>query len=542
MSRDVSKIMKRVRSRDTQPELLFRKTLWKAGVRYRVCDKDIPGKPDVTLSARKLAIFIDGEFWHGSQWMRRKLDSLEEQFKRGKSKEYWLRKIRMNMQRDCHSTATLLSQGWTVLRFWDSQIRKNLDGCIGLTLDVIHGRVQSSPFSLVPQKTFSEFFAGIGLMRIALERHGWEISSANDIDPKKYQMYAGQFKGSEEIFNLVDIHKLSAGQIPSCTLATASFPCNDLSLAGNRKGLKGKSSSAFWGFLRLLRDMDGRRPPLVLVENVMGFITSNNGTDLKDALVGLNELGYSVDIFMVDAAWFVPQSRRRLFIIAQIEGPQCEGNPTATTKIGESQFRTKKIMDFINSHGQIRWRLRELPKADAAPVNLEQLLEDLPEEASEWWDSARTQYLLNQVIPRQREMLDSIIAGDDWTYRTAFRRTRKEGSVAEIRSDGIAGCLRTPRGGSARQILVKAGKGQFFARLLTPRECARLMGVDDYCAKVSASRAFMGFGDAVCVPVIEWIALHRLNPLVTELIRGRPLSLAEGVRPHVEKKSMSYEK
>jgi len=68
------------------------------------------------------------------------------------------------------------------------------------------------------------------------------------------------------------------------------------------------------------------------------------------------------------------------------------------------------------------------------------------------------------------------------------------------------------------------------------------MGVDDYCAKVSASRAFMGFGDAVCVPVIEWIALHRLNPLVTELIRGRPLSLAEGVRPHVEKKSMSYEK
>ena len=75
MSRDVSKIMKRVRSRDTQPELLFRKTLWKAGVRYRVCDKDIPGKPDVTLLARKLAIFIDGEFWHGSQWMRRKLDS-----------------------------------------------------------------------------------------------------------------------------------------------------------------------------------------------------------------------------------------------------------------------------------------------------------------------------------------------------------------------------------------------------------------------------------------------------------------------------------
>jgi DNA (cytosine-5)-methyltransferase 1 len=139
-------------------------------------------------------------------------------------------------------------------------------------------------------------------------------------------------------------------------------------------------------------------------------------------------------------------------------------------------------------------------------------------------------------------MLDSIITGEDWTYRTAFRRTRKEGSVAEIRSDGIAGCLRTPRGGSARQILVKAGKGKFLARLLTPRECARLMGVDDYCVKVSASQAFMGFGDAVCVPVIEWITLHRLNPLVTELIRGRPLNLVQGDKPHVEKKSVSDEK
>jgi DNA (cytosine-5)-methyltransferase 1 len=226
---------------------------------------------------------------------------------------------------------------------------------------------------------------------------------------------------------------------------------------------------------------------------------------------------------MVDAAWFVPQSRQRLFIVARIEDPTYEGNSPACAKIGESQFRPKKIMDFINRHGQIRWRLKELPKAQVEPIKLEQLLEDLPEESPEWWNPTRTKYLLNQVIPGQRKKLDSIIAGPEWTYRTAFRRTRKEGSVAEIRSDGIAGCLRTPRGGSARQILVKAGKGKFLARLLTPRECARLMGVDDYNVTVSSSQALMGFGDAVCVPVIEWIALHRLNPLVTELMRGRPL-------------------
>ncbi|MFH0957520.1 MAG: DNA (cytosine-5-)-methyltransferase, partial [Pseudomonadota bacterium] len=389
---------------------------------------------------------------------------------------------------------------------------------------------------------FCEFFAGIGLMRIALERHGWKICVANDIDPGKYRMYAGQFRGSEEIFNLMDIHKLSAENVPACAMATASFPCNDLSLAGSRTGLRGKSSSAFWGFMRLLRDMDDRRPAIVLVENVMGFLTSNNGRDLNDALVGLNQLGYSVDIFMVDAAWFVPQSRKRLFIVAQIEDPHFESKSNVTQTVGVSQTRPKKVIDFINSHRQISWRLKELPKVGAVPVSLEELLEDLPDEAPEWWNRTKTQRLLDQVIPGQKKMLDSMIVGADWTYRTAFRRTRKEGPVVEIRSDGIAGCLRTSRGGSARQILVKAGRGKFFARLLTPRECSRLMGADDYNTQVSSSQALMGFGDAVCVPVIEWITLYRLNPLVTELIRGRPLSMPCLEKPGAKENSSSGEK
>ena len=83
--------------------------------------------------------------------------------------------------------------------------------------------------------------------------------------------------------------------------------------------------------------------------------------------------------------------------------------------------------------------------------------------------------------------------------------------MAELRVDGIAGCLRTPRGGSGRQILVKAGFGEFHARLLTPRECARLMGAGDFKISGSLNQALFGFGDAVCVPVIEWIAKHYLN-------------------------------
>jgi DNA (cytosine-5)-methyltransferase 1 len=95
--------------------------------------------------------------------------------------------------------------------------------------------------------------------------------------------------------------------------------------------------------------------------------------------------------------------------------------------------------------------------------------------------------------------------------------------VAELRTDGIAGCLRTPRGGSARQILFKAGYGRYECRLLSPRECARLMGADDYRIEVPNNQALFGFGDAVCVPAIEWIVTHYLMPLCNELIRGRVL-------------------
>ena len=102
--------------------------------------------------------------------------------------------------------------------------------------------------------------------------------------------------------------------------------------------------------------------------------------------------------------------------------------------------------------------------------------------------------------------------------------------VVAIRTDGVAGCLRTPRGGSARQILFKAGKGQYFARLLTPRECARLMGAGEYRISGSLNQALFGFGDAVCVPVVEWIAENYLNPVVNELIHGSVLGASRTSR------------
>lgn len=520
--RDTSGIMRKVKSRDTAPELTFRRALWARGARYQVSPKALPGAPDLAFPRRRLAVFIDGDFWHGGQWTRRRFAALEEQFQDIASKGYWLKKLRRNMDRDCVVSRALQEMGWTVLRFWESDLRYRLEECIEMTLGVLNGAGTVSSQPAVAQKTFAEFFAGIGLVRMALQRHGWRCVFANDIDPEKYEMYLGQFSDAKDHFRLGDVHELEANTVTSATLATASFPCNDLSVAGSRGGLKGKQSSAYWGFVRVLKELGDRRPPLVLVENVPGFLTSHRGKDFEEALMALNDLGYSVDAFLLDAVHFVPQSRQRLFVVGL--GPYRAGLEVAEQQgFYESTLRPRVLADFMLTHPQIRWRARRLPNPPESDNKLVDIIEQLHDHAPEWWDSKRTDYLLNQMSERHRRITDGLIKKSQWTYGTVFRRIRRGKSMAELRTDGIAGCLRTPRGGSGRQIVVKAGFGQCRARLLTPRECARLMGAGEYNISVPLNQALFGFGDAVCVPVVEWIAEQYLNPTVAELLHGDAL-------------------
>jgi DNA (cytosine-5)-methyltransferase 1 len=365
------------------------------------------------------------------------------------------------------------------------------------------------------KKTFAEFFAGIGLMRMGLELGGWEILFANDIDEQKREMYFANFPDAGRHFLLGDIHKISAPQIPMVALATASFPCNDLSLAGSREGLDGENSSAFWGFIKIIRNMKERRPPLLLIENVPGFLTSNEGRDFEDAMLALNDLGYAVDPLILDASRFVPQSRQRLFVVC-LKQKQTEAEEIHE-HFFQSTTRPEALADFVFSHPDINWRIRKLPEPPNRIKNLEDILENLPENSEKWWSEDRAVYLLNQMSHKHRAIADRMIAGEDWSYGTVFRRVRNDRSMAELRTDGIAGCLRTPRGGSGRQILFKAGKGEYHVRLITPRECARLMGADNFKIKAEANQALFGFGDAVCVPAVKWITENYLNPVWNEL-------------------------
>ena len=367
--------------------------------------------------------------------------------------------------------------------------------------------------SIPPRRTAAEFFAGIGLVRLALEQHGWSVVFANDNDEQKAEMYRANF--ADNHLSTADIRKLAADDIPDTTLYTASFPCNNLSIAGGMSGLDGEHSSMFWEFTRILREKGAAKPPMILLENVVGFLMSHEGRDFEAAMLELNDLGYCVDVMIANASHFTPHSRARMFIIGKL----MTRKPMSVVEV--SNARPIPLVKYIAAHPHIAWDVRPLPDLPISTSRLEDIVENLPASDPLWWNEKRTEYFMNQLSDRHLAAAQWMIAGSKYTYATAFRRVRYGRSMAELRTDGIAGCLRTPRGGSGRQILFKAGRGKHAVRLLSGRECARLQGVPEtYKIDVPLNQALFGFGDAVCVPVVEWIIDHYLTPAAGELLRG----------------------
>ena len=380
-----------------------------------------------------------------------------------------------------------------------------------------------------PSKTVIDFFAGIGLVRYALERRGWQERFALDHSQQKYAIYKHHF--GDDVYHIEDVHTVSISLIPPVTLVHASFPCSDTSVAGKRQGLAGSESSAFWGFARVLDELQENRPPLILLENVEGFLTSNKQQDLIDALNRLNCLGYRVDLMLIDAVHFVPQSRARLFIVGVKDIVSQSSFEQDIILNQTTQARPQKITTFIRANQYIKWHLNLLPLLPKRTTMLETIIDY----GEPWWDKQRSAYLHSQMNDQHCARVFQLLVQQDYTYGTAFRRMRVRNglkqSTAEVRFDGIAGCLRTPKGGSARQILVRVGFGQFDARLLSARESARLMGANDYtlAPTLSLNDALFGLGDAVCVPVIEWISQYCLEPLYEQFVAKSTLDCKQYV-------------
>ncbi|HXG65705.1 MAG TPA: DNA (cytosine-5-)-methyltransferase [Blastocatellia bacterium] len=362
--------------------------------------------------------------------------------------------------------------------------------------------------------TAAEYFAGIGLVRMGLQPFGWQVVFANDISEKKYEMYKAFFPDAENHYIVDDIFRIDSNKVPTTTLATCAFPCIDLSLAGNMNGIDGKHSSAFWGFIKILKSQGKSAPPIILIENVPGWLYSNKGNDFKITVQALNQLGYVCDVFILDALRFTPQSRLRVFLVGT-KFQVSVRNPELILARPKSLL-SDRLRKSIILNKDLQWFYNDLPAPP--PLNrsgLSDIIEQMSDSDDRWWPEGEVRRHLDMMKPRHRERVSQPANGSPIAYRTFFRRRREGKQRAEVRNDDLSGCLRTAVGGSGKQFLIKVSKDGIKMRAMTPREYARLQGVpDQYPITVNGVQALTGFGDAVCVPVISWIAENVLNPLV----------------------------
>ncbi len=359
--------------------------------------------------------------------------------------------------------------------------------------------------------TFYEFFAGGGMAALGLGE-AWTCAFANDFDARKAATYRANFPDAANHLREGDVWALTADDLPGrADLAWASSPCQDFSLAGGRAGLEGGRSSAFFGFWRLMEALDdrGRAPRAIVIENVSGLLTSNGGADFAALGAALAGRGYRFGALEIDAAAFLPQSRPRVFVVAARDAP------AALT--GDSPFHTRAVraaharLPDAAAQAWAWWRLAAPP---ARNTDLAALLE--PDDAVAWRSEAETRRLVSLMGPLHRARIDAV---GGRTVGAVFRRTRVEDGRrvqrAEVRFDGLAGCLRTPRGGSSRQTILVVEEGRVRSRLLTAREAARLMGLPDtYALPATTTTALHVAGDGVAAPVVRWLARELLEPLL----------------------------
>jgi DNA (cytosine-5)-methyltransferase 1 len=363
--------------------------------------------------------------------------------------------------------------------------------------------------------TYFEFFAGGGMARSGLGAE-WDCLFANDISEKKADAYRVNW-GGDHLW-VGDVFKVKAKDLTEqADLAWGSFPCQDLSLAGNGEGLDGERSGTFWGFWKIIRGLNraGRKPRMIVLENVYGTLTSHDGKDFEQIAKVVAREGYVFGAMVIDAVHFVPQSRPRLFIVG------IDANMLVPANMHNDSPSPAWHPDaVIRAHNRLpnvakaAWRWWNLP----APVQRASTLDDIIEREPEgvrWHTKAETQKLLimmsdvNRRKVMQAQRLGALKVG------TIYRRTRNGVQRAEVRFDGIAGCLRTPAGGSSRQTIMVVDGLNVRTRLISPREAARLMGLPEtYCLPDRYNDAYHLLGDGVVVPVVAHLRAHLLNPIL----------------------------
>lgn len=349
MGRDpavTSKIMASIRSRDTKPEMLLRRAFHARGLRFRVSPRGFPGRPDIVFRGGKLAIFVDGDFWHGNSWRVRGFASFEEQFKHWGNSRFWTKKIRQNVFRDRRVDYQLLGQDWKVLRFWESEIQEDLDGCVQRTTAALSEQTERR-YQAVPI-TSMELFTGAGGLALGVAGAGFQHLAVMDWDANACAtLRQNQRRLSAlarwPIFEM-DVHQFDfEPYVDKVSLLACGAPCQPFSLGGKHRG-EADDRNMFPEVFRAARIV---RPEAIVVENVKGLLRSNFQPYFEYILLqlampervikqdedwqahkvrlvkdrqrsrSLSELRYDVYHQLVNCADFgVPQCRERVFMVA----------------------------------------------------------------------------------------------------------------------------------------------------------------------------------------------------------------------------------
>lgn len=379
-------------------------------------------------------------------------------------------------------------------------------------------------------RTFLEFFAGGGMAREGLGE-GWTCLFANDFDEAKADAYSARWgAGGGHPAELVvgDVGKLSLADLPDrrADLAWASFPCQDLSLAGAQAGLAGERSGSFMPFwLLMLKLREAQRAPrMIVLENVCGLLTSNEGRDFSDICAMLDRGGYRFGALVIDAADFLPHSRPRLFIVAIARGKTTNLTVDTVAERPDPHWHPARL---CAAHAALRpdlkreWLWFAPPKPGRRNVHFADIIESAPRDVA-WHSAEETKRLLAMMSPLNRAKVDALLTARGRSVGGVYKRTRVENGRkvqrAEARFDDVAGCLRTPGGGSSRQTIIVIENGVVRSRLISARETARLMGLsDDYPLPARYNDAYHLTGDGVAVPVVRYIAECILEPALSEV-------------------------
>lgn len=347
----------------------------------------------------------------------------------------------------------------------------------------------------------------------------WDCVLANDIDPMKCAVYSENWGNAHLLEG--DIATLPPSVLHQpLDLIWASSPCQDFSLAGNGKGLKGLRSGVFYHWMKLLTQgvKAGFAPRVIAFENVTGLMSRAQGRDFTYVINALAALGYRVGALEIDARHFVPQSRPRLFVIALRKDIDASG---LTLSAPTGLFHTEKLRRYVNAASLdlksdfIWWAHDAPPRQD---ISITQIIDKSPD--TKWFEEAQVDALLAMMSEPSAARIAQARRSGKREIGLLYKRGRPDANGktrqrAEVRFDGIAGCLRTPAGGSSRQTIVFVKGNSIKARLLSSKEAARLMGLPErYKMPARYNSAYKVAGDGVVVPIVSYLEAQLFQPML----------------------------